>query len=280
MDIRLAHSPDSDDAFMFYALATRKVQAPGLKFTHILSDIETLNREAQQETYDITAISLSAYPLVKDKYVLTDCGASFGDGYGPLVVANRPIQAKDLAACRVAVPGPMTSSYLVLKLFAPEVQTVTMPFDKILAAVKEGAADAGLIIHEGQLTYGQLGLHKVIDLGVWWQQQTKLPLPLGGNVIRRSLPREVAVAATRAIRRSINYALEHREEALNYALQFAREMDPELADRFVGMYVNRWTLSYGEVGRQAVRELLARGAAAGLIPGPVEPEFLLEEEAA
>ena len=280
MDIRLAHSPDADDAFMFYALATRKVQAPGLKFTHVLSDIETLNQEAQRETYDISAISLSAYPRVMDKYVLMDCGASFGDGYGPLVVAARPMQPKDLLGYRVAVPGPMTTSYLVLKLFAPEVQTVTMPFDKILGAVKEGAADAGLIIHEGQLTYGQMGLHRVIDLGVWWQQQTQLPLPLGGNVIRRSLPRETALNATRAIRRSIAYALEHREEALNYALQFAHEMEPELADRFVGMYVNHWTVSYGEVGRRAVRELLNRGAAAGLIPGPVEPEFLIEEEAA
>jgi 1,4-dihydroxy-6-naphthoate synthase len=265
---------------MFYALATRKVQAPGLKFTHVLSDIESLNREAQKETYDVTAISLSAYPLLKDKYILMDCGASFGDGYGPLVVAARPMQPAGLADCRVAVPGPMTTSYLVLKLFAPQVRTVTMPFDKILGAVKEGAADAGLIIHEGQLTYGQVGLHRVVDLGVWWQQQTGLPLPLGGNVIKRSLPREVAVEATRAIRRSISYALDHREEALNYALQFARDMDPDLADRFVGMYVNHWTINYGEAGRRAVRELLQRGAAAGLIPGPAEPEFLTEEEAA
>jgi 1,4-dihydroxy-6-naphthoate synthase len=278
VDIRLAHSPDADDAFMFYALATRKIQAPGLKFTHILSDIETLNQKAQTETYDVTAISLSAYPYVRDKYILTDCGASFGDGYGPLVVAPRPMQPRDLAGCRVAIPGTMTTSYMVLKLFAPQVQTVTMPFDKILGAVKDGAADAGLIIHEGQLTYGQIGLHRVVDLGVWWQQETGLPLPLGGNGIRRSLPRDIALRATQAIRRSITYALEHREEALNYALQFARDMDPELADRFVGMYVNRWTIRYGEVGRRAVRELLARGAAAGLIPGPVEPEFLIEDE--
>jgi len=266
---------------MFYALATRKVQAPGLKFVHTLSDIETLNQKAQRENYDISAISMSAYPRVMDKYLLMDCGASFGDGYGPLVISSRPIPPQDLAGCRVAVPGPMTTSFLVLKLFAPDIETVTMPFDKILGAVKENAVEAGLIIHEGQLTYGQFGLHRVIDLGIWWQQQTKLPLPLGGNVIRRSLSREVALKATRAIRASIAYALEHREEALNYALQFARDMDPELADRFVGMYVNRWTISYGEVGRAAVRELLRRGAAAGLIPGPgpVEPEFLLEEGA-
>ena len=206
VDIRLAHSPDADDAFMFYALATRKVQSPGLKFTHILSDIETLNQEAQRETYDITAISLSAYPSVMDKYVLMDCGASFGDGYGPLVVAARPMQPKDLLGYRVAVPGPMTTSYLVLKLFAPEVQTVTMPFDKILGAVKEGAADAGLIIHEGQLTYGQLGLHRVIDLGVWWQQQTGLPLPLGGNVIRRDLGDETCRRAAGLLRASIDFS--------------------------------------------------------------------------
>jgi 1,4-dihydroxy-6-naphthoate synthase len=280
VDIRLAHSPDADDAFMFYALATRKVASPGLKFTHILSDIETLNREAQRATYDVTAISLSAYPLVADKYLLMDCGASFGDGYGPLVVSARPLLPKDLAGLRVAVPGPMTSSYLALKLFSPQVQTVTMPFDKILGAVKEGAAEAGLIIHEGQLTYGQMGLHRVIDLGVWWQQETKLPLPLGGNVIRRSLERPVALAATAAIRRSIRYALDHREEALNYAMQFAHELDPEMADRFVGMYVNQWTLGYGEVGRRAVNELLSRGAAAGIIPGPVVPEFLVEDDAA
>jgi 1,4-dihydroxy-6-naphthoate synthase len=279
MEIRVAHSPDADDAFMFYALATRKVATPGLKFVHTLSDIETLNQQAQREHYDITAISLSAYPRVMDRYILMDCGASFGDGYGPLVISSRPIPAKDLAGVRVAVPGPMTTSYLVLKLFAPAVQTVTMPFDKILPAVKDGAADAGLIIHEGQLTYGQFGLHRVIDLGVWWQQQTGMPLPLGGNVIRRSLPREVALKATRALRASISYALEHRDEALNYALQFARDMDPELADRFVGMYVNKWTLGYGDVGRAAVRELLRRGASAGLISGPVDPDFLLEEDA-
>lgn len=278
--IRLAHSPDADDAFMFYALATRKVQAPGLKFSHFLSDIETLNREAQRETYDVTAISFSAYPLVREKYLLLDCGASFGDGYGPLVVSGKPLAAEDLGGRRVAVPGPMTTSTMVLKLFAPAVETVAMPFDKILSGVKEGAADAGLIIHEGQLTYAQFGLHRVIDLGAWWQQQTGLPLPLGGNAIRRSLPRGVAMGAAQAIHESIQYGLEHREEALHYALEFARELDPELADRFVGMYVNQWTLGYGEKGRRAVRELLERGAAANLLPDPAEPEFLLEEETA
>lgn len=278
MEIRLAHSPDADDAFMFYALATRKVNAPGLRFTHVLSDIETLNQQARQGIYDVTALSFSAYPLVAGEYLLLDCGASFGDGYGPLVVASHPLRPAELARKRVAVPGTLTTSYLVLKLFAPAVETIAMPFDKILDAVKDDAADAGLIIHEGQLTYGRLGLHRVIDLGVWWQKQTGLPLPLGGNVIRRSLGPAVARQAARAIRNSIAYALEHREEALNYALEFARDMDPELAERFVGMYVNKWTLGYGEAGRRAVRELLRRGAAAGLIPGPVEPEFLPEEE--
>lgn len=265
---------------MFYALATRKVNAPGLRFTHILSDIQTLNQEARQGKYDVTALSFSAYPFVADKYVLLNCGASFGDGYGPLVVASRALRPAELAGKRVAVPGALTTSYLVLKLFAPEVETVAMPFDKILEGVKDGAADAGLIIHEGQLTYGRLGLHRVIDLGAWWHQKTGLPLPLGGNVLRRSLASPLGLAAAAAIRRSITYALEHREEALNYALQFARDMDPELADRFVGMYVNKWTLDYGEIGRRAVAELLRRGAEAGLIPGPVEPEFLREEEGA
>jgi 1,4-dihydroxy-6-naphthoate synthase len=280
VEIRLAHSPDADDAFMFYALATRKVSAPGLRFTHILSDIQTLNEGARQGKYDVTAISFSAYPLVADKYLLLDCGASFGDGYGPLVVASHPLRPAELASKRVAVPGTLTTSYLVLKLFAPGVETITMPFDRILEGVKDGAADAGLIIHEGQLTYGRLGMHRVIDLGVWWQERTGLPLPLGGNALRRDLPPAVSREAARAIRRSITYALEHRDEALNYALQFARDMDPELADRFVGMYVNKWTLDYGDIGRRAVAELLRRGAEAGLIPGPVEPEFLQEEEAA
>jgi 1,4-dihydroxy-6-naphthoate synthase len=242
-----------------------------------LSDIETLNHDALREKYDVTALSFSAYPLVAENYLLLDCGASFGDGYGPLVVSSHPLQAAELTRRRVVVPGLLTTSYLVLKLFAPAVETVTMPFDKILEAVKDGAADAGLIIHEGQLSYGRLGLHRVIDLGVWWHEQTGLPLPLGGNVIHRRLGGVVGAEAARAIRRSISYALEHREEALNYALQFARDMDPEVADRFVGMYVNRWTLGYGEIGRRAVAELLARGAAAGLIPGPVQPEFIQEE---
>jgi 1,4-dihydroxy-6-naphthoate synthase len=280
VEIRLAHSPDADDAFMFYALATNKVRAPGIRFSHVLSDIETLNREAARETYDVTALSVSAYAHVADRYRLLDCGASFGDGYGPLVVAARSIEPEELLGGRVAVPGTLTTSYLVLKLFAPPVETVVIPFDRILEAVRDGAVEAGLVIHEGQLTYARYGLHRVVDLGLWWQQKTGLPLPLGVNAVRRSVPEPMAREIARAIRRSVRYALDHREEALHYALGFGRELDAELADRFVGMYVNHWTLQLGDTGRRAIRELLARGAAAGLLPGPVEPEFLALEDAA
>ncbi len=281
MEIKLAHSADSDDAFMFYALATRKVRTPGLKFTHVLADIETLNQAASQELYDATALSFSAYPFLRDKYVLLDCGASFGEGYGPMLVASHPLKRSDLAGRRVAVPGLRTTAYLTLKLFEPRFEPVPMAFDKILDAVRSEAVEAGLLIHEGQLLFPQAGLHRVVDLGQWWLEQTGLPLPLGGNAVRRALGREVGLQIGRAIRQSVAYALEHRDAALNYAMQFAREMDAELADKFVGMYVNRWTLGCGERGRQAVRELLARGAQAGLVPpmeaaGPLE--FLSTEE--
>lgn len=275
-ELRLAHSPDSDDAFMFYALATGKVRLPGVKFTHILSDIETLNQAAHQETYDITALSFYGYSFVADKYVLLDCGASFGEGYGPIVVAAHPIKKTDLAGRKVAVPGEMTTSYLALKLFEPNVETVTMPFDKILGAVQSKEVEAGLLIHEGQLLFSQIGLHRVVDLGQWWQETTGLPLPLGANAIRRRLGPEMGRKVARVIRDSVSYALEHRESALDYALQFARDMDPQLADKFIGMYVNRWTLDYGEEGRHAVRELLARGAAVGLVPSSFKVEFLTE----
>jgi len=275
-ELRLAHSPDSDDAFMFYALATGKVRLPGVKFTHILSDIETLNRAAHQETYDITALSFYGYSFVADKYVLLDCGASFGEGYGPIVVAAHPIKKTELAGHKVAIPGEMTTSYLALKLFEPNVETVTMPFDKILDAVQAKEVEAGLLIHEGQLLFSQIGLHRVVDLGQWWQETTGLPLPLGANAIRRQLGPDMGRKVARVIRDSITYALEHREPALNYALQFARDMDPQLADKFIGMYVNRWTLDYGEEGRRAVRELLARGAAVGLVPASFKVEFLTE----
>ncbi|HLV96830.1 MAG TPA: MqnA/MqnD/SBP family protein [Candidatus Acidoferrales bacterium] len=275
-ELRLAHSPDSDDAFMFYALATGKVRLPGVKFTHILSDIETLNQAARDETYDITAISFYGYAFVADKYVLLDCGASFGEGYGPIVVSSRPIKKNDLAGRKIAIPGTLTTSYLALKLFEPNVEIVTMPFDKILDAVQAKEVEAGLLIHEGQLLFSQIGLHRVVDLGQWWQETTKLPLPLGANAIRRSLGPEMGLQVARVIRDSVSYALEHREPALNYALQFARDMDPSLADKFIGMYVNRWTLDYGEEGRRAVRELLARGADAGLVPSSFKVEFLSE----
>jgi 1,4-dihydroxy-6-naphthoate synthase len=275
-ELRLAHSPDSDDAFMFYALATGKVRLPGVKFTHILSDIETLNRAAHQETYDITALSFYGYSFVADKYVLLDCGASFGEGYGPVVVAAHPIKKTELAGHKVAIPGEMTTSYLALKLFEPNVETVTMPFDKILDAVQAKEVEAGLLIHEGQLLFSQIGLHRVVDLGQWWQETTGLPLPLGANAIRRRLGPDIGRKVARVIRDSVSYALEHREPALNYALQFARDMDPQLADKFIGMYVNRWTLDYGEEGRRAVRELLARGAAVGLVPSSFKVEFLTE----
>jgi 1,4-dihydroxy-6-naphthoate synthase len=274
LEIRLAHSPDSDDAFMFYALATGKVRLPGVKFEHILSDIESLNQAAKNEVYDVTAISFYAYPFVADKYVLMDCGASFGEGYGPIVVAGHPIKKTDLAGKKIAIPGTLTTSYLALKLFEPNVEVITMPFDKILAAVQNKEVEAGLLIHEGQLLFSQVGLHKVVDLGQWWQEQTGLPLPLGANAIRRKLGDDMGRQIARIIRDSVSYALDHRDSALDYALQFARDMDPMLADKFVGMYVNKWTLDYGEEGRRAVRELLTRGADAGMLPKNISIEFL------
>jgi 1,4-dihydroxy-6-naphthoate synthase len=278
LEIKLAHSPDSDDAFMFYGLATQKVRTPGLKFSHVLADIETLNQAAPQEIYDVTAFSFAAYPFLRDKYVLLDCGASFGEGYGPIVVSQHPLKREDLAKCRIGVPGLRTSAFMALKLYEPRVEAIPIAFDQILDAVKNSIVDAGLLIHEGQLFFSQMGMHKVVDLGQWWLEQTGLPLPLGGNAVRRALGRTVGLQVGRAIRESVAYALEHREAAVNYAMQFAREMDQELADKFIGMYVNKWTLSYGERGRKAVHEFLARGVNAGLIPGPPDAEFLMEEE--
>jgi 1,4-dihydroxy-6-naphthoate synthase len=275
-EIKLAHSPDSDDAFMFYALATHKLSTPGYKYTHILADIQSLNEAALAETYDVTALSFAAYPSLRDKYVLLDCGASFGEGYGPIVVATSPIKGNELKGKRVGVPGLKTSAYLTLRLYEPNFEPVVMPFDKIIEAVRNDVVDAGLLIHEGQLFFPQLGLHRVVDLGIWWQEQTSLPLPLGGNAVKRSLGPETGRKIARTIRDSVAYGLEHREEALNYAMQFAREMDPDLADKFVGMYVNKWTLGYGEKGKKAVRELIERGTAAGLLPGPSTIEYLEE----
>jgi 1,4-dihydroxy-6-naphthoate synthase len=274
LEIKLAHSPDSDDAFMFYALATNRVKAPGLKFSHVLADIETLNQAADNETYDVTAISFSAYAFLREKYVLLDCGASFGENYGPLVVANHPMKREELVGARIGIPGLRTSAYLTMRLFEPNFEAVPIAFDQIIPAVRAGTVDAGLIIHEGQLQFPELGMHKVVDLGQWWMETTKLPLPLGGNAVRRALGPETGSRISRAIHDSVAYGLEHREEALNYAMQFARDMDPELADKFVGMYVNKWTLGYGERGRTAVQLLLDRGYQAGLLPGPATAEFL------
>ncbi len=277
VEIKLAHSPDSDDAFMFYALATHKLPTPGYKYTHILADIQSLNEAALTETYDVTAISFAAYPTLRDKYILLDCGASFGEGYGPIVVSTKSLKVQDLVGKRVGVPGLKTSAYLTLKLFEPDFEPVVMPFDKIIDAVQNNLVDAGLLIHEGQLFFPAKGLHKVVDLGIWWQEQTGLPLPLGGNAVRRALGPQLGRRIARTIRDSVSYGLEHREEALNYATQFARDMDTELADKFVGMYVNKWTLGYGEKGKQAVQELIERGTKAGLLPGPAAVEFLGED---
>jgi 1,4-dihydroxy-6-naphthoate synthase len=275
-EITLAHSPDSDDAFMFYALATHKLQTPGYKYTHTLSDIQSLNEAALTETYDVTAVSFAAYPSIRDKYVLLDCGASFGEGYGPIVVSARSMKPQELKGLRVAVPGLKTTAYLSLKLFEPNFEPVVMPFDKIIEAVKSDVVEAGLLIHEGQLFFPQLGLHRVVDLGVWWQELTGLPLPLGGNAVRRALGPELGRLVAKTIRDSVSYGLEHREEALNYSMQFARDMDADLADKFVGMYVNKWTLGYGDKGKKAVRELIERGTAAGILPAPPTIEFLEE----
>jgi len=277
VEIKLAHSPDSDDAFMFYALATHKLSTPGYKFTHALCDIQTLNEAALSETYDVTAVSFAAYPWLRDKYILLDCGASFGEGYGPIVVAAKSLKKEELAGKRIGVPGLKTTAYLALKLFEPNFEAVVMPFDKILDAVQNGLVEAGLLIHEGQLLFPQLGLHRVVDLGLWWQDQTGLPLPLGGNAVRRVLGPAVGRQMAKTIRESVQYGLEHREEALNYAMQFARDMETELADKFVGMYVNKWTLGYGERGKRAVKELVTRGTKAGLLPAPPTVEFLSEE---
>ena len=272
-EITIAHSPDSDDAFMFYGLATNKVRVPGLRFSHVLCDIETLNRKAMEGVYDVTAISFHAYPYIQDKYALLPTGGSVGEGYGPMIVAQRAYSVADIKRKRIAVPGTMTTAYLVLKLFAPGIETVVAPFDQIIPQILEGKQEAGLIIHEGQLTYDKSGLHRIVDLGKWWQKVTGLPLPLGGNAIRRSLGTQLMARVGSALRESIQYALDHREEALAYAMQFARDLDPQMADKFVGMYVNERTLDYGPEGREAVRRLLDMGHKAGIIPQEAEVEF-------
>jgi 1,4-dihydroxy-6-naphthoate synthase len=264
-EITVAHSPDSDDAFMFYGLATNKVRAPGLKFSHTLCDIETLNRQAQEGVYDVTAISFHAYPYIQDHYALMPCGGSVGEGYGPMLVATRSFTLDSIKRQKIAIPGKLTTAYLALELFAPGIDVEVVPFDQIIPQILEGKFQAGLIIHEGQLTYDKSGLQRVLDLGKWWQKTTGLPLPLGGNAIRRTLGPETMASVNQALRESIQYAIDHREEALAYAMQFARDLDPQQADKFVGMYVNERTLDYGDDGREAVSRLLDMGYKAGII---------------
>ena len=273
MKITVAHSPDSDDAFMHYGLASRKVPTDGIEFDHLLADIETLNHAAFDGKYEVSAVSFNAYAHLTDTYLLLPHGSSMGDDYGPIVVA-RADGPSSLEGVTVAIPGTLTTSFLALQLYDPEVQYVVMPFDRIQDAVRAGEAQAGLLIHEGQLTYRDEGLKKIVDLGEWWADRTSgLPLPLGGNVIRRDLGPEVIATVSRLLRESIAYALAHRQEALDYALQFGRGLDRAKADRFVGMYVNELTLDYGERGRAAVRRLFDEAWQKRLIPGPIEAEF-------
>jgi 1,4-dihydroxy-6-naphthoate synthase len=266
-EISIAHSPDSDDAFMFYGLATNKVRVAGLRFTHTLCDIETLNQKAREGVYDVTAISFHAYPYIQDLYALMACGGSVGEGYGPMIVSLRAFSQDEIKEKVIAIPGTLTTAYLAMQLFAPGIKTEVVPFDQIIPQVIEGKYEAGLIIHEGQLTYDKSGLHRIVDLGRWWQKITGLPLPLGGNAIRRALGPQLISLINSALRDSIQYALDHREEALSYAMQFARDLDTQTADRFVGMYVNERTLDYGSEGREGVARLLDMGHKAGII-GP------------
>jgi 1,4-dihydroxy-6-naphthoate synthase len=272
--IRIAHSPDSDDAFMFYALATEKLETPGFQFEHVLQDIETLNRAAMEGRYEVTAVSIHAYAYLHDRYAMLNSGASMGDGYGPILAGHQPFPPSEIRGKRIAVPGEKTSAFLALKLLEAQFAYETVPFDEIIPAVQRREFDAGLVIHEGQLSYLEEGLHKIVDLGEWWMEETGLPLPLGGNVIRRDLGEEAIRKISRLIRQSIRFALENREEALEYSLQFGRGLDRQQGDRFVSMYVNERTLDYGEDGRKAVQLFLDKGHRAGWIPHPVQVEFL------
>ncbi|HEV3162648.1 MAG TPA: MqnA/MqnD/SBP family protein [Isosphaeraceae bacterium] len=273
--IRVGHSPDSDDAFMFYALTHDKIDTGGLRFVHQLEDIETLNRRALNGELEVSAVSIHAFAHLTDRYALLASGCSMGDRYGPTLITREPKTLADLHGRTIAIPGILTTAYLTLRLcMGKDVPVIVVPFDQILAAVAEGNIEAGLIIHEGQLYYGDRGLHRVVDLGQWWFDQTGLPLPLGGNVVRKDLGDELVNQIARLLKASIQYALDHRQEALDYALRYARDLDPALADRFVGMYVNDWTLDYGPRGRQAVQRLLDEGHRAGIIPAPVTVEFV------
>jgi len=272
--ITVAHSPDADDAFMFYALAAHAIDTGDLEFTHELCDIETLNQLAADGRYEVTALSFHGYAHRADRYALLPCGASFGEDYGPKIVARRPLSREELRQVTVAIPGALTTAALALQLYLPGVNTVIYDFDAIMPAVMRGEVEAGVIIHEGQLTYEESGLVQHVDLGVWWKAETGLPLPLGGNGVRRDLSLEMQRRIASCLRRAIDYALEHREDALAYALSFGRGLDPAKADTFVGMYVNEVTRDYGERGRAAVRLLLSRAYEAGIIPKLVEPEFV------
>lgn len=274
VEIVCAHSPDSDDAYMFYALATKKIRSKRVNLRHVLEDIETLNRKGLQGEYELTAISYHAYPYVADKYVLMASGSSIGDGYGPMVIAKRPMAPEELKGKRIAVPGKMTTAFLTLKLMEMDFEPVFTPFDKILDALEEHTVDAGLVIHEAQLTFAKGGFHNVVDLGRWWKKTHGLPLPLGANALLRSLAPDVQSECSRLMKESIQYALDHTEEALNYALQFARDMEPSLAEKFVGMYVNHYTVDCGEVIPKAAQKLLDLGHEAGLIPHRVQVEFV------
>jgi 1,4-dihydroxy-6-naphthoate synthase len=274
MLIRLGHSPDADDAFMFWALAEERIDTRGFEFEHVLRDIQTLNEWALEGRLEVTAISLHAYPFVQDRYVLLPHGASMGSGYGPVVVARRGMTKEELCDVEIAVPGKMTTAFLVLRLYLGDFRYRVLPFDEILEAVRDGQAEAGLLIHEGQLTYREQGLHKVVDLGEWWLLETGLPLPLGANVARRDLGEERLHDLSEVLAESIAAGLANREEAMRYALQFGRGLDFSLGDRFVGMYVNELTQDYGEEGRAAVRELLQRGEAIGAFDSPVHLDFV------
>jgi 1,4-dihydroxy-6-naphthoate synthase len=274
LEIVSAHSPDSDDAFMFYGLATKKVRSARVSFRHVLEDIETLNRKAVEGLYELSAISYHAYPYVADKYVLMASGSSVGDGYGPMLIANHPMEPEELKGKRIAVPGLMTTAYLACKLFQPDFEAVVTPFDKITDAVKERTVDAGLIIHEAQLTFDRQGFHRTVDLGRWFKTSFGLPLPLGANVLLRTLGPEIQSECCRLMRESIQYAFDNHDEALEYALQFAGNMEPGLAEKFVGMYVNHYTLDAGDIVPQAAQKLLDLGFEAGLVPRRVEVEFV------
>lgn len=272
--ITVAHSPDSDDAFMFYGLATNKLETYPLKFEHTLKDIQSLNEDAKNGVYDVTAISFHAYAYVADKYALLPHGASIGDKYGPILVTKEPRDPEDISQMKIAVPGELTSAFLALRIYNPDFKYIVVPFDQIIESVQKGEADAGLLIHEGQLFYKEMGLDKVLDLGEWWHEKTGLPLPMGGNAIRRDLGPDLMKQVSKHLHQSIVFSMENREDALAYAMQFARDMQPEVADRFVAMWVNDLTLDYGDRGREAVRRLLDEGFEKGIIPHKVDVDFV------